>query len=314
MIRTVTLSSGFDEVFTVDRLVFGSVTAVLKRQVWASGKGVNAARAAAALGADVVVYALVGAQDRREFEAHLAMENLNCRLSEVPGGTRHNLTLVAADSPPAAHFRGDSFSLSDDRPVRMLFERLLAEVRPGDIVSVHGATPAGLAESTWTSLGVEAKKRGARIIADVYGEPLVELLERCELEACKPNEDEARVLPVSGRFGPAAALRYLEARGVGLATVSLGARGLAFLQEDRVWLARCPVNNPRILVGAGDACTGGLAVALGSGVSKFDAVRASVAAAAAHVEGSGPGELAARVRTLLPTVQMEPAGSPDDRT
>ncbi|HEY0514010.1 MAG TPA: hypothetical protein VGH73_19030 [Thermoanaerobaculia bacterium] len=50
MIRTVTLNTGFDEVFTVSAVDFGGVTETQRHVTLASGKGINAARTIAALG------------------------------------------------------------------------------------------------------------------------------------------------------------------------------------------------------------------------------------------------------------------------
>jgi len=305
MIRTVTLNTGFDEVFTVNCLTFGGVADVLARRVFPSGKGINAARVVAALGTPVVAYALVGADDHDTFAAHLAGEGVECRLAPVPGGTRRNLTLLVDDGQPAAHFRGRGFELVDEAPVRSLLGILLGDIRPGDIVSLHGATPSGLPTTTWASFAAAASSRGARVMADIYGAPLVELVERCALLACKPNEEEAQVLPVPVQHSPGAALRYLASRGVQFPTISLGARGLAFLRDDALWVARCPVSDARMLVGAGDACTAGLAVALWEGAEGADAARRGVAAAGAHVEGRSASDLGARARELMATVTLE---------
>ena len=44
MIRTVTLNTGFDELFTVSALDFGGVSDLREHRTLASGKGINAAR------------------------------------------------------------------------------------------------------------------------------------------------------------------------------------------------------------------------------------------------------------------------------
>ena len=310
MIRTVTLSTGFDEVFTVDRVEFGGAANVLSSRVLASGKGVNAARAIAALGGPVTAYALIGKPDRDAFAESLEREGIPARLSTVPGGTRRNLTLLASDRQPAAHFRGPSFVLEDEAPVRELFATVLSEVRPGDLVSLHGATPSGLPATTWARFAVEATLQGASVVADVYGPALGALVERCALLACKPNQEEIKGLPLNDAGEPGSALRYLASHGVQLAAVSLGPDGLTFLSHGVAWNARCPVKTPRMLVGAGDACVAGLAVALHRGAEHSEAARYAVAVASAHVEGCEASDLALRTRALLAAVSIEPCGAP----
>jgi tagatose 6-phosphate kinase len=90
------------------------------------------------------------------------------------------------------------------------------------------------------------------------------------------------VLPVAGVD---AALRFMAEKGVKLPVVSRGAEGLRYLLDGRIGTERKAVERPRFLVGAGDAATAGLAVALQRGMGPLEAIRYAVAVAAAHVEG-----------------------------
>ena len=74
MIRTVTLNTGFDELFTVSALEPGGVTEAREHRTLASGKGINAARTIAALGEPVKAYGLVGKADRDLFRRLLERE------------------------------------------------------------------------------------------------------------------------------------------------------------------------------------------------------------------------------------------------
>ena len=124
-------------------------------------------------------------------------------------------------------------------------------------------------------------EKGATLLLDVYGEPLLHALD-LPVEVCKPNEEEIRVLPVSGVD---AALRFMAAKGVKLPVVSQGEKGMRFLIGGRIGTERKAVERPRFLVGAGDDAMAGLAVALRRGLSPREAIRQAVAMAAAHVEG-----------------------------
>ncbi len=291
MIRTVTLNTGFDELFTVSALEPGGVTEAREHRTLASGKGINAARTIAALGEPVKAYGLVGKADRDLFRSLLERDGVEATLVAIDASTRRNLTLLdLASGRPAAHFRAPGFKLEDPEPVEALLAELENDLQPGDLVSLHGSLPQGLDPRTWARIGHAAADRGAVLLLDLYGEPLLHALENLSVAVCKPNEEEIRILPgikdLSGSAAVDAALRFLADRGVRLPVVSRGAEGLRFLVDGRIGAARLPVERPRFLVGAGDACMGGLAVALRRGMPVLEAIRYAIAVAAAHVRGA----------------------------
>jgi len=154
-----------------------------------------------------------------------------------------------------------------------LLAELENDVQPGDLISLQGSLPQGLDPRTWAHLGRAALDRGAVLLLDLYGEPLLHALD-LPVALCKPNEEEIRILP--GVTGPEDALRYLAARGVALPVVSRGAKGLSFLVDGRIGTARQAVEKPRFLVGAGDACMAGLLVGRRRGLGDLEAVRFAV--------------------------------------
>jgi len=291
MIRTVTLNTGFDEVFTVSAIQPGGVTEVRGHKTLASGKGINAARTIASLGEPVKAYGLIGRSDFGRFVDLLKEDGVASALIAIDARTRHNLTLLDESAGrPAAHARAPGFTLDDPAPAEALTAELARGVHPGDLVILHGSTPGGLDTRTWARLGRAAVDRGATLLLDIYGEPLLHALGNLPVAVCKPNEEEIRILPgigeLSGDTAVDAALRFLADRGVRWPVVSRGAERLRFLVDGRIGTARLPVERPRFLVGAGDACMAGLAVALRRGLPALEAIRYAVAVAATHVAGA----------------------------
>src|SRR4051794_10511457 len=98
MIRTVTLNTGFDELFTVSALDFGGVSDLREHRTLASGKGINAARTIAALGEPVKAYGLIGRADRDRFQSLLERDGVETALVPIdaptatlpPPGAREN--------------------------------------------------------------------------------------------------------------------------------------------------------------------------------------------------------------------------------
>jgi 1-phosphofructokinase family hexose kinase len=292
MIRTVTLNTGFDELFTVSALDFGGVSDLREHRTLASGKGINAARTIAALGEPVKAYGLIGRADRDRFQSLLERDGVETALVPIDAPTRRNLTVLdLASGRPAAHFRAPGFTLDDPAPVDALLAELENDVQPGDLVSLHGSLPEGLDPRTWARLGRTALDRGAVLLLDLYGEPLLHALD-LPVALAKPNEEEIRIFP--GVTGPDDALRYLAARGIALPVVSRGAEGLSFLIDGRIGTARQAVAKPRFLVGAGDACMAGLIVGRQRRLPDLEAVRFAVGVAAAHVAGEPLEEIRLR--------------------
>ena len=310
MIRTVTLNSGFDEVFTVANLNFGMVGDVIRRDNLASGKGFNAARIVRALGEEVKANGLIGTADQEEFRASLTAEGIDTGLVCIDGTTRRNLTILAVDNGlPTAHLKGKGFEISSDEPVRALMNMLSSEITPGDIVTLNGSTPSGLDSKTWAAFGRMAVERGAKLLVDVYGNPLIDVLSQCRVFLCKPNEEEIQILVSkdSEEFTARHALDLMASHGVTLPIVTLGKAGICFASGNELWGARCEVENARMLVGAGDACLAGLAIgALRDEQPLPEIARYGVAVASAYVSTFELSSLLGATQQLLPQVIVEP--------
>lgn len=312
MIRTITLNSGFDDIYTVSDVVFGGVAELRAHKMLASGKGVNAARIAGALGAPVTAYVLVGRADKELFSELLSGEGINSRLEIVEGSTRHNVTLISdASAHPAAHFRAPGFRLADAVPIAHLIEQLRADTTAGDVVTLNGSCPAGLGTGVWREIGEAAIETGARLVVDVQGQPLVEILAALPLAVCKPNDTEMYDIPgVTGlpRWDAVRhALHYMRGCDVELPVVTLGPDGLAFAADGKAWVATCRVAHARVTVGAGDALAGALAAAIDR-LRKLDTdvVKEAAAVASAFVAGTPVDSLPAVLDSFRERVNVRP--------
>lgn len=306
-LRTVTLNTGYDDYYTVTGMNWGGLGRMLAFRSVCSGKGVSCGRAALALGLPVKGYALVGAEDLGHYSAQLAAEGLDHHLLAVPGSTRHNLTLVDGEGRQvAAHFVAGGFELDGPDDVAPLFSQVLADLQPGDVVTLNGSTPSGLADDTWAGLARACLARGARVVVDAQQAAFRAALAVPGLTAFKPNDDEIAALPGVAEAAPeervGLALRQLAATGVRIPLVSLGARGVAVLRGDEVVTLACPVENPIQSVMAGDAFVAGLAWGLLEDADDEECVRRALATAAAHVAGLGGPALRERAEANLALV------------
>lgn len=310
MIRTVTLNTGFDETLLVTEPDRGGVGEILDRCVIPSGKGVNCARVVRALGQPVIAYGLVGTDEREKFIDALHGEGVDSRLVPVAGRTRTNFTVRANQGRMATHYRAAGFVLDNEAPIDEIICLLTNDIEPGDVVSLHGSIPNGASDEAWRRVGDLARLKGATLLIDTYGQPLIRVLEVGGILACKPNEDEILALPGIADLAvdtrPQAAVRLLTSLGVVLPIVSIGDQGLVFATRGCLWAARLSTDSARVRVGAGDAALAALAVALGSGeTDAHELVRAAISTAVAHVEATHPSALRARAAALAPRVQFE---------
>jgi 1-phosphofructokinase family hexose kinase len=315
MIRTITLNTGFDETLVVDAVDAGGVAQILERRSAPSGKGINCARTLRALGHSVTAYGFIGRAERERFSESLRQSGVECQLITVDAPTRTNFTVQPIGNAESTHYRAQGFTLNGSQPAEYLVDALARDVQPGDLVSLHGSTPGGLAPDTWATIGRAVARRGAQLLVDVHGEPLIRVLANSPVTACKPNDEEVGVLPgVTGGTRPdrlRTAIHWMAASKVGLPIISLGPEGLLFYSKSVIWQARLEPAAVRVRVGAGDACMAGLAAAAASGVTDHhELVRGAIAAAVAHVEGLTGAALAARATALAPGVTFE-AVDPD---
>lgn len=292
MIRTVTLSPGFDHEVHVDRIDPGEVGRVISWRVHAAGKGMNVARFVKALGAEVHAYSLVGTVDEERFRKAAAADGVCVDTFAVPGQTRDNLTLTSeALGPMAGHASGPRLDAVPSEAVDRLASKLLRDMSPGDIIVLSGAIPDGLDVETWARAAGSVVAAGGRVVVDGQGAALVEAIRTRVLSMTKPNEDEARAIPGVRVDDPLlsraiAGLRWMVSNGVDEPVVSLGARGIVHRRDDAIVLASCKVAEARVSVAAGDAFVAGYCVAAsGEGSTKLTPIDLAVAAAAAHVAG-----------------------------
>lgn len=302
MIRTVTLNSGFDDTFHVTQIPWGGVSDVTFYSSVPSGKGVNVARTAAAVGAEVCAYAFVGEKDVDDFERRLALSGVIPRLVPVTGETRHNLTLfIEGASEMASHMVGRGFQTTTGNDVDRLAKMLTNEVARGDIVTLSGSLPYGLSLNTWPRLADIVLKAGATLLVDLQGESLLRVLAQGGVYAATPNEQESYALldntPRSRSKAIVAAVFRLKKWLVKEPMVTMGAEGVAFLTSEHasaehVSALKCPVDLPRIAVGAGDAFLAGYAGALDRGESD-QAIFWGLATSASHVAAVAVSDIGA---------------------
>jgi 1-phosphofructokinase family hexose kinase len=303
-----------DRTIRLDELRPGEVLRAREAHVGPGGKGVNVARAAAALGhpAELVAFLPQG-RSGEAVGAWLADAGVAVHAVPVPGEVRSaaimlessgRTTVVNEPGPPAGE---DAW--------RRYLRRVEARLSGQRVVVCSGSTPPASPADAYARIVRLAAAAGAAVIVDATGPTLGEAI-AAGAGLVTPNLAEAEELIVgSGDHSvhstaqelqrrARACARELVARGAGSALVTAGAGGLALAAGGEVrWLPapRAEVRNP---VGAGDSLVAGLACALEDGEPLPAAVCAGMATAAASVEQLLPGRLdPERVRAFRATLR-----------
>ncbi len=296
-ILTITPNPAIDETVSLPSLRPGAVNVATQARRNAGGKGINVASCLADWGAPVVALGLLGQDNAAAFEALFARKGIADACQRVPGSTRTNIKIVAADT-------GDTTDINLPGPAvpAAAWQALLQDVRqraqPGQWALAAGSLPPGLQTEGYAPLLKLLHERGARIALDTSGAALKQAL-ACgvPLALIKPNRHEletllGRPLPTGTDLREAA--RGLHAQGVETVVVSLGAQGAFMSSPEGAWLAAPLPVQPRpdsgqvlSTVGAGDAQVAGLLAARHARLGWQEALRYGVAFATAKLGLAG---------------------------
>ena len=309
-----------DRQYDLDRLRIGAINRPLGETRVAGGKGLNVARAAAALGADVTAIALLAGHAGRWIADALADEGIRTRPAWCDGETRSCFAIHDGedDSLTELNEAGPTVDAAAWEGFVDTLRAELFDVAVGAIglVTLSGSLPPGAPVDGVAQLVAATGAAGVPIAVDCSGEPLRRALtERPTI--VKLNVAEAAATLAGAESGGTAELmalslaRELTVRTGGTTIVTLGLDGaVAAAPDGRLVRVSAPPLRGRYPVGSGDAFMAGVATALLRGDS-FDAMlRLGAAAATANALRRGAGRLEpARVDELFATTFVEPIGS-----
>jgi 1-phosphofructokinase family hexose kinase len=278
VIVCVAPNPSIDKLFAVERLEPGEIHRPASFVQVAGGKGLNVARAAATLGADVRAVALLGGHHGRWVADELQRLELPLTAVWYEGETRSCLSVADEATESLTEFYEEGAPV-DERSWNDFVARVLELSAGASWTTVSGSLPQGAPRDGYVPLaGPGAVAIDSRMLGDAR--PAV----------VKVNEAEAAAL-TGERDAPAAARELRERTGgAGKAAVVTQGRGGAVLvdPDGAGWRGELEAAGP-YPVGSGDAFLAGLVVALERGASWPDALRAGLGAGAANAELPGAG-------------------------
>jgi 1-phosphofructokinase family hexose kinase len=273
------------------------------------GKGLNVARAAYALGADVVAVALLAGHAGRWVADELIEAGVRAEAVWSDGETRSSLSVAAGDGAMTEFYEAGTPPGPDAWDA--FVARVEATARDASWLAVSGTLPPQVAPEAAAGLVRAGRAAGARVAVDQAGAALAAALDEGP-DVVKVNRHEAAEL--TGEEDPARAAAALHARleaaraaadapAPAAVIVTLGEEGALALTPDGPWRGAIDLRAP-YPTGSGDAFLGGLLHAAEAGSAWTDALALALGAACANAEAEGAG-------TLDPVRARELAGRVD---
>ncbi len=318
MIICLAANPSIDRLFEVQRLEPGAIHRPLAFMEVPGGKGLNVARAAAALGGEVSVLALLAGHAGRWIDDALGAAGIRRRLAWMDGETRSSLSVFDRETRRLTEFyeAGPGTGAEGWEQLSAALRELLASAVSawaGGWMTISGSMPMGAPEDGYATVIRSARAAGLRSALDARGAALARALSAGP-DVVKINAAEVVELvgaPCSTPGEALAAGRELRRRAGGNAHGAVITRGtdgvLAVAPDGSAWEGRLGAWGS-YSVGSGDAFLAGLVVALGRDTPWPLALAEGMAAGAANAEQPGAGRLdGERAAELLALAQVGPA-------
>lgn len=309
MIACVTLNASIDKTYRLaHKIDLGHVSRVAQVLDSAGGKGLNAARAVAASGEEVLTTGFVGGNNGRYLLDLLAKDGIPEDFVQVANETRCCVNLLEPSG------RSTEFN-EPGRPItaeefEVLRQKLQEIAEKTDVVTLNGSLPGGLPKDAYATLIEDIHKIGTPVILDTSGDSLMAGIEAAP-DMVKPNTNEiAQILghEVASIDEAAHAAQELhEKKHIAYVVVSLGGDGSTMACDEGVFRGYTPkieVVNP---VGAGDTLVGCFAIALARKLSAPECLRFAMSRATANCLSPSTGRFDPDVASsLMEKTTVEP--------
>ncbi len=295
MIVCLAANPSIDKLFEIDRLVRGDIHRPSGFVQTAGGKGLNAARAARALGGDVRAVALMRGHAGRWLADTLGAEGVEGVYVWTHGENRASLSVADAETGGLTEFYEHGAEVPASAWVELMELTSRTWVADGWL-TISGSLPPGAADDGYRSIVGEARGAGVHVALDAAGERLRLALEAAP-DVVKVNASEAGELlgiPTARRDEALAAAQKLRAMAGGdghAGLVTRGADGVVLAAPDGVLYEASLYVRGRYPVGSGDAFLAGLVTGLDRGDRWEGALRLALGAGTANSEMPGAGRL-----------------------
>lgn len=308
MITTVTLNPALDLTLSVSQIKTDDSNRVHAVRKDPGGKGFNVSRIVKRLGYPTTAIGLLGGPDGAEVLDLLKREGIYVWHVPIVGVTRVNVTVTDRNgvqtkfNEKGPHIKHDEFKA---------LSSLLGQVMDNaKILVLSGSLPPGLPDGTYAPLIrlARASNSKLKVVMDADGEALHHAI-KARPFLIKPNVYELNRLLGTAftESTPSASLllplRRLIERGPEAVLLSLGSRGILYVDAVQAYQAAAPKVPVRTTVGAGDSLLAGFVTGLAKGAPVSECLQLGLACAGATVQQRGTQLAALRdIKKLLPKI------------
>ena len=255
---TVTLNPALDLTGSLDLLQTGCVNLLDTGTLHPAGKGINVAKVLAELGAEVTVTGLLGADNQEPFVQLFDSQKITDKFIRVNGASRINVKIVEKSGRVSdLNFPGVTVTESEVE----LFEHTLFNLaETHDVFVIAGSLPQGVSTERMADWIKQLRKEGKKVIFDSSNKALVAGIAAGPY-LIKPNDEELSAIVGEALNSTAeitAAAEKLQQQGCENVVISLGEKGVLWLNQEG-WLQSTPQKMEVVsTVGAGDTLVAGL--------------------------------------------------------
>lgn len=266
-----------------DRVKVDSVNRARSVSEYASGKSINVARVAQALGEQPLAMGFAGGERGAMLLRDLERSGIRHQFVRVAAETRLCTTVIDHAAGTVTELVEESGPV-EPRCCVELVEAARTELAAVDVVVLSGSLPPNAPTDFYAQLVAAARHAGKACLVDARGEPLLQAAE-AGATLCKPNLDELSATVGHAIASEAEALnacRRLVDRGVTWVLVTHG-RHPALLSDGRaLWRIAVPQVKTVNPIGSGDSVAAGIAVGLARGLRVPDAAVLGIACGSAN--------------------------------
>jgi 1-phosphofructokinase len=256
MIYTVTLNPSLDYVVGAENFREGIVNRTSRETILPGGKGINVSAMLHNLGSKSTALGFLAGFTGEEIRREIREQGIEEAFIFVKNGLSRINVKLKSEKETEINGRGPEIGREDTEKFFEQAEKLLCA---DDVLVLSGSLPVGLSPFVYTDLICLAKRKNARVLADVAGEMLEAVLPFHPF-LVKPNHHELGALFGCEIRSAEEAVFYAEKlreRGAENVMVSLAEKGAVLLTASGVYFAGAPKGEVLNSVGAGDSSVAG---------------------------------------------------------
>lgn len=293
----------------LDRYWWGTVSRIspeapvpvvkLDRTSAAAGGAANVAANVTGLGAEPLLFGLVGKDAEAEILAGILENSKIAAEYLMPLEDRHTSvkTRIIAHSQQVVRVDQEHIQPLDEAAARTIFERIEKSLPEADVVIISDYAKGLLVENLLSRLITTCKQNGKKILVDPKGKDyakykgatLLTPNQKEAFEASGLEEIDHHLIDRAGKI----LLETVEAESV---LITQGEKGMTLFQNDgQTHRFEALARNVYDVTGAGDTVIATLAVAIGAGLNFFEAARIANISAGLVVEQVGTTAITAEM-------------------